>query len=61
MSYSGDEIRHTMKKLNSKESKDDVVKEILKLVEQIQFGSITIIVQGGKIMQVEKNEKIRLK
>jgi hypothetical protein len=27
----------------------------------LQFGSITLVVQDGKIVQIEKNEKVRLK
>ncbi len=39
-------------------------KEYLKLVEQLlkelKYGSLTIILQDGKIVQIEKSEKIRL-
>lgn len=37
------------------------LKKIVELLETIQYGSITIIVQDGKILQIERNEKIRLK
>lgn len=37
------------------------IKKILELLETIQYGSVTIIVQDGKILQIEKNEKIRIK
>ncbi|HWP96093.1 MAG TPA: YezD family protein [Syntrophomonadaceae bacterium] len=30
------------------------------LIEEIRFGSITIIIQDGKVIQIEKHEKIRL-
>ena len=40
---------------------DRDIKKIIEFLEAIQFGSLTIIVQDGKIMQIEKNEKIRLK
>jgi hypothetical protein len=33
---------------------------LLNLIEEIRFGSITIIIQDGKVIQVEKHEKIRL-
>ncbi len=39
-------------------------KEYLKLIEELtrnlKYGSITINIQNGKIVQIEKNEKIRL-
>jgi hypothetical protein len=37
------------------------LKKIIELLETIQYGSVTIIIQDGKILQIEKNEKIRLK
>jgi hypothetical protein len=37
------------------------VKKIVELLKSIQYGSVTVIVQDGKILQIEKNEKIRLK
>ncbi|PLR94863.1 DUF2292 domain-containing protein [Bacillus sp. T33-2] len=30
------------------------------MLESIKFGSITLVVQDGKIIQIEKNEKVRL-
>jgi hypothetical protein len=29
-------------------------------MESLKFGSITLVVQDGKIVQIEKNEKVRL-
>jgi|AGTN01.2.fsa_nt_gi hypothetical protein len=37
------------------------LQKIIELLETIQYGSVTVIVQDGKILQIEKNEKIRLK
>ncbi|MGX6445035.1 YezD family protein [Neobacillus sp. K501] len=31
-----------------------------KMLETLQFGSITLVVQDGKIVQIERNEKVRL-
>jgi hypothetical protein len=36
------------------------LKKIREFLETIQYGSVTIIIQDGKILQIEKNEKIRL-
>lgn len=39
----------------------DVLDQILmKMLNDIKFGSITISVQNGKIVNIEKNEKFRL-
>lgn len=32
-----------------------------KLISNIKYGSVTLIIQDGVLIQVEKNEKIRLK
>lgn len=29
-------------------------------INEVRFGSVTIIIQDGKVVQIEKNEKIRL-
>nr|WP_239549071.1 YezD family protein [Scopulibacillus daqui] len=34
------------------------IKDMLK---SMKFGSITLVVQDGKVIQLEKNEKVRLK
>lgn len=44
---------------------EDVSKNYLnmvqKLVSGMQYGSISIIIQDGKVVQIEKNEKYRMK
>ena len=37
---------------------DQVLREALRT---ISFGSITLIIQDGKVIQVDKSEKVRLK
>ncbi len=37
------------------------IKKILEYLETIQYGSVTVVVQDGKIIQIDKNEKIRLR
>jgi hypothetical protein len=34
---------------------------VKKMVEEIRYGQISIIVQDGKIVQIEQNKKIRIK
>ncbi len=33
---------------------------IEKLLKDLKFGSITLVVQDGKVIQIEKNEKFRV-
>lgn len=40
-------------------SKDELI-TIKTMIESVKYGTISVIVQDGKIIQVEKNEKIRL-
>jgi hypothetical protein len=42
------------------EERDEILAHLMKMLESLKFGSITLIVQDGKIVQIEKNEKIRL-
>lgn len=37
------------------------LKKLSRLLSEVAYGSITLIIQNGKVVQVEKNEKIRLK
>lgn len=37
-----------------------VMKQIKEQIEKIQYGSVTVVVHGGKIVQVDTNAKIRL-
>lgn len=45
-------------KLKSKDC--NYLKLIDKLIGSIKFGTVTVIVQDGKIVQIEKNEKYRM-
>jgi hypothetical protein len=42
------------------EEKEVLFTEIQKMLETLKFGSITLVVQDGKIVQLEKIEKVRL-
>lgn len=44
---------------NTKVTKEDL-KKIQEFIEGIRFGSVTVIVQDGKVIQIEKHEKVRL-
>lgn len=40
---------------------EEDLKKLLRYVESIQYGSVTLFIQEGKVVQIEKNEKIKLK
>ena len=46
--------------VNEEKKKEEYIQIIRKMLDEIQFGSVTIVVQNGKIMQIEKEEKIRI-
>lgn len=35
--------------------------EVERHVKEMKFGSVTLIVQDGKVIQIDKTEKIRIK
>jgi hypothetical protein len=38
-----------------------IAMKLQEMLQSMKFGSITIVVQDGKVIQLEKNEKIRIK
>lgn len=40
---------------------DQVMGKLKEMLQAMKYGSITLIIQDGKIIQLEKNEKVRLK
>ena len=43
----------------TKVTTDDLLK-MKEFIESVRFGHITIVVQDGKVIQIEKHEKVRL-
>lgn len=41
-------------------SKDDIDK-LYEMAKTLKYGSITLVFQDGKLIQIEKNEKVRVK
>jgi hypothetical protein len=37
------------------------LEKLLELLTTIRYGSVTLIVQDGKVVQIDRNEKMRLK
>lgn len=48
-------------KVKKAEIKEEDIVRICEILSDIRYGSVTIVVQDGKIIQIEKNEKMRLK
>ena len=40
--------------------REDVLEEIRKAILSVRFGNVQVIVQDGKVVQIDKTEKIRL-
>ena len=55
----GLEKENNIKQKNSIQERD--LRKIAELLETIQYGSVTVIIQDGKVLQIEKSEKIRIK
>lgn len=49
-----------MGKQYSELSTEEYIKKVQKLVEEVKFGNVTLIIQDGKVIQIDKTEKIRL-
>ena len=39
---------------------EEYIEEVKRIVGSIKFGSLTLIIQDGKVIQIDKTEKIRL-
>lgn len=39
----------------------EIYSRLTQYIKDIKFGSVTIIIQDGKIVQIEKSEKLRLR
>ncbi|PJI07401.1 MULTISPECIES: YezD family protein [Clostridium] len=46
----------------SKNVKDEYYKQkVSKLIKEIKYGSVTLVIQDGIVIQIESSQKIRLK
>lgn len=43
------------------ENLEIILKNIKEEIESIKYGTVTIVIQDGVVIQLEKNEKIRLR
>lgn len=53
-------VKKEANRLNAIE-RQELITHLENMLVSLQFGSITLVVQDGKIVQIEKNEKVRLK
>lgn len=37
------------------------LQRLLELIKTVKYGSITLVIQDGRVVQIVKNEKMRLK
>lgn len=47
------------KKVDSYGQRDDISK-VIQAIQSVQYGAVTVIIQDGRIVQLEKNVKERL-
>ena len=45
---------------NDGEKKESYLEIIDRLIRETKYGTVTVIIQDGKVIQVEKTDKIRL-
>ncbi|MGM0903854.1 MAG: YezD family protein [Bacillota bacterium] len=38
----------------------EVSEHVERMLQSVKYGSITLVIQDGKVIQIEKNEKVRL-
>ncbi|SOC03461.1 uncharacterized protein DUF2292 [Ureibacillus xyleni] len=50
-----------MDKDKKQENFEQAIESLKQMISTMNYGSITLIVQDNRIVQIEKNEKIRLK
>lgn len=51
----------TYEKRKETEIRKNDMQQIEDFIRSVQFGTVTIVIQDGKIVQIERNEKLRLK
>ncbi|MBZ4655337.1 MAG: putative small protein [Peptococcaceae bacterium] len=49
-----------VEKVTKEQHDAQVWKRVLEAVKSVRYGSVTIIIQDGRVVQIDKCEKIRL-
>ncbi|MBD8135557.1 YezD family protein [Peribacillus frigoritolerans] len=47
--------------MNKENQLEEIFERLQEMLNSMKYGSITLIVQDGKIIQMERNEKLRIK
>ncbi|MCM3594369.1 YezD family protein [Metabacillus idriensis] len=47
--------------MGNEEQLELVIERLREMLKTMNYGSVTLIVQDGKVIQLEKNEKVRIK
>lgn len=47
--------------MNKEKDFNQVCEQLKAMLENLKYGSVTLVVQDGKVIQMEKNEKVRFK
>ncbi len=47
--------------LDNRTISEENLKRLLELLKTTQYGSVTLVIQDGIVIQIERNEKLRLK
>lgn len=47
--------------VDEKLSKQDIARHIINILDNIRFGSLEIVVHDGRVVQIDKHEKFRIK
>ncbi len=45
----------------SKAITEENLKKLLEILDNIKYGSVTLVVQDGVVVQIERNDKLRLR
>lgn len=45
---------------NKQSQEEEMIREILRALRTIKFGSVHLVIQDGRVVQIEKTEKVRL-
>ncbi|HEY8803903.1 MAG TPA: YezD family protein [Clostridium sp.] len=47
--------------LDNQTISEENLKKLLELLKTTQYGSVTLVIQDGVVIQIERNEKLRLR
>ncbi|MCX7184884.1 MAG: YezD family protein [Nitrosospira sp.] len=56
----GLESKHTTAEQAARRVPADIKQEILRAVAGIEYGSVEVVIHGGRVVQIECREKIRV-